>query len=121
MKDMAPLVSAVLLMIYSNVVMKMRAVANSGPHHVTGVVDYLLAMLRDPLVWTAGAATAGAMVLWLISIRRVDLSVAHPMIASIFVAVPLAAVYFLNEPMPPLRGLGLALIAFGILLVAKTA
>lgn len=121
MTDLAMLIAAILLMIYSNVVMKLRAVSNSGPLHSARVLDYLLAMLRDPVVWTAGLATAAAMIFWMLAIRRVQLSVAQPMLASIFVAVPLLAAYFLSEPLPPLRILGLVLIASGVLFVARTA
>ena len=121
MKEMLLLAAAVLLMIYSNVVMKFRAVANSGPGHSASVFDYALAMIRDPVVWSAGVATAGAIAMWLLAIRRVELSVAQPMLASIFVAVPLAAALFLGEALSPLRITGLVLIASGIVIVAITA
>jgi drug/metabolite transporter (DMT)-like permease len=120
-KDMALLFGAVVLMIYSNVVLKFRATVNSGEQHSASLVDYFLAMLRDPMVWTAGMATAAAMLLWMVAIRRVELSVAQPTIALIFVAVPLAAAYFLDEALPPLRIVGLVLIASGVVLVARTA
>ena len=121
MRDLVLVAGAVLLMIYSNVVMKLRAVANSGPTHSASLIEYALAMVRDPMVWSAGIATATAIALWLLAIRRVELSVAQPMLASIFVAVPLAAAYFLGEGLPSLRIAGLVLIAIGIVLVAITA
>lgn len=119
--DVATLIGAILLMTYSNIVMKSRAVINSGPLHSTSVSNYLLAMLCDPIVWSAGVATAAAAIFWVLAIRRVELSVAQPMLASIFVAVPLLAAYFLGEALPPLRIIGLFLIASGVFIVARTA
>jgi len=113
--------AAVLLMTYSNLIIKFRASVNFDPEQSESIGNYLIDMFVDPLVWSAGIATVVAMLLWLLAIRRVELSVAQPMLAAIFILVPLGAWYFLSESLPPLRIFGLFLIASGILLVAETA
>jgi drug/metabolite transporter (DMT)-like permease len=41
--------------------------------------------------------------------------------ALVFILVPLSAVFFLGEHLPPLRAVGLVLIFVGVILVAQTA
>ena len=61
------------------------------------------------------AATA-----WILAIRKLDLGVAQPVMALVFIAVPIASYFFLNEALPPLRVAGLVLITLGVFIVART-
>jgi drug/metabolite transporter (DMT)-like permease len=49
------------------------------------------------------------------------LSIAQPIMASVFVIVPFGSYIFLNEPLPPMRIIGLVLIAAGVVVVTRTA
>jgi multidrug transporter EmrE-like cation transporter len=112
---------AILLNSYSNIVIKVRATDLGSARADKGIASYIVSMALDPWVWTAAVAFASAALLWLLVVRRIDLSVAQPAMALVFVIVPLAAMQFLGEPMPPLRMAGIALILLGVIFVARTA
>ncbi len=67
-----------------------------------------------------GLYVVGA-VLWLIVLSRVNLSYAYPLIALTYVLIPLAAWLLLHEPpIPLIRWVGMAIIVFGVVLVARS-
>jgi len=114
------LATAVLLVVYSNVAIKSRVGAldrGADP----SFVDLIRNLAGDTLAWSAVAATVVAMLAYLYAIRKIDLSVAQPALALVFVAVPLAAAIFLGENLSALRLTGLAVIALGVLIVFLSA
>lgn len=121
MTDFGLLSIMIVLVVYSNLVMKARAVVHADVYAVSSAYNYILALALDWWVWTAGVATAIAALLWLFVIRKMELSVAQPTLAITFVAVPLAAAAFLGEPLPLPRIAGLVLIVAGVILVTRTA
>jgi drug/metabolite transporter (DMT)-like permease len=121
MMNIAFLMTSIVLVVYSNLMVKSRAVVHADLSDETGVIWYIFAMFLDPWAWTAYVATGLAAVIWLLPLRQLDLGVAQPAFALVFVAVPLAAAGVLGEPLPPLRIAGLVFIVAGVLLVAKTA
>jgi multidrug transporter EmrE-like cation transporter len=121
MANIAYLLSSIALMVYSNIVVKARTLAFEKTEAGAGATAYVWSLLLDPWVWTAAAATGMATLMWLLALRHLELGVAQPTMALVFVGVPLAAAYFLDEPLPSLRIVGLVLIVTGVLVVAKTA
>jgi drug/metabolite transporter (DMT)-like permease len=121
MMNAAILMTSIALVVYSNLTVKSRSLALASSSSENSTAAYIVSMLLDPWVWTALAATVCATILWLVVIRRLELGVAQPAYALVFVAVPLAAAVFLGEPIPPLRIVGLVLIVAGVALVATTA
>lgn len=67
-----------------------------------------------------GVLHATALVLWVIGLKRVELSVAYPFIALGFVLVGLLSWTFLNETLGVPRLVGMLLIAFGVAVIART-
>jgi drug/metabolite transporter (DMT)-like permease len=119
-KSIGLILLSVLLSVYTNVLLKSRATALSGDGSDSWFA-YIWAMARDPWVWSAAVSTSLGMLLSLIALRYLDLSVAQPIFALIFVLIPLAAALFLGEHLPLLRIAGLVLIFVGVVLVAQTA
>jgi drug/metabolite transporter (DMT)-like permease len=101
----------------SNLIVKVRATEHAGDQ----LPGFVLKMLLDPWMWLACAAVAAGMFIYILTIRRVDVSYAQPILALVFVLTPVAAWFFLGETIPVLRGVGLAVIAFGVVLVAMSA
>jgi drug/metabolite transporter (DMT)-like permease len=67
---------------------------------------------------TAGLALhVAALALWLVALRRAELSFAAPFIALSFVVV---ALLFLHESFGPLRIAGTALVVLGVVLVSQS-
>jgi drug/metabolite transporter (DMT)-like permease len=73
--------------------------------------------------WFVGgvAAQVGTMVAWLLTLRRLPLTTAHPLTGSVFVLVPVAAHLLWAEPLGVQRVLGIGVIALGIAVVASAA
>ncbi|HET7482118.1 MAG TPA: EamA family transporter [Actinomycetota bacterium] len=72
---------------------------------------------REPRLWVGLVLFGVSAVFWLIVLSRVRLSVAYPMIGISYIAVVLFARYHLHEHVPPLRWIGVAVIAIGIAVI----
>jgi undecaprenyl phosphate-alpha-L-ara4N flippase subunit ArnE len=67
-----------------------------------------------------GVSSLGlSMLLWVQVLRKVPLTIAHPLTGTVFVIVPLASHYLWGEPLPPTRVLGVLVILAGMVLVAR--
>lgn len=111
---------AVVLVAFANVVLKVRVMASGEGGGASFWFSYILSLALDPWVWAAVVAAAVGGLLYVISLRQLELSVVEPLFALVFVLVPLAAVLILGEHLPPLRIAGLILIFIGVILVGKT-
>lgn len=71
--------------------------------------------------WIVGAilGTLVASFLWILTLSKLDLSVAYPFSVLSYVAVVLISHFFLNEHITLPRMIGVALICIGILMLAK--
>lgn len=79
--------------------------------------------LLDKLKWpiTLGLFLYGvSTVLWILALRKVDLSYAYPMVSLGYAFVFVASYFFFHEPISWLRLGGLILILAGIVMVAKS-
>jgi len=111
---------AVALMVYANIVLKLRITALGRDNSISWL-SYLSSMMFDLWTWSALIAAASAGLLYVVSLRQLELSVAEPLFALVFIAVPVAAAFFLGEQLPALRIVGLVLIFIGVILVGLTA
>jgi undecaprenyl phosphate-alpha-L-ara4N flippase subunit ArnE len=70
----------------------------------------------------AGVAALGSsMLLWVQVLRKVPLTIAHPLSGAAFLIVPLASHLFWREPLSTMRLVGIFVIVLGIALVARGA
>ena len=79
----------------------------------------LLDKLKWPLVvglFLYGVST----ILWILALRKVDLSYAYPMVSLGYAFVFIASYFFFHEPISWLRMGGLVFILTGIVMVAKS-
>jgi drug/metabolite transporter (DMT)-like permease len=111
------LLICVALVVASNLIVKMRATKYADDQ----VARFVQNLLMDPWMWVALAAVAGGTFIYILTIRRIELSYAQPILALVFVITPVAAWLFIGETIPALRAIGLAAIAIGVALVAKSA
>jgi drug/metabolite transporter (DMT)-like permease len=78
-------------------------------------------MLQSPLV-LAGLGLYGiGAVLWLFVLARAPLSLAYPFVGLGFILTMLAGALYLGENVTPMRIAGTLLIAFGCVMVARSA
>lgn len=109
------LVAAIALSVYSQLIMKSRALVHASANGSSaGYLQYLIGMATDWRVLTAASATFFAGVCWLLALQRLELGYAFPFMALSFVLLPVAANLFLGEPLPMLQLLGLVVVMAGI-------
>jgi drug/metabolite transporter (DMT)-like permease len=118
-KNIGMILGAVALMTFANIALKLRITA-LGKESSASWFSYFSALALDPWVWSAIICAAAVGVLYVSSLRELELSVAEPLFALVFVLVPLAAAFILGEHLPPLRVAGLVLIFLGVILVGRT-
>jgi drug/metabolite transporter (DMT)-like permease len=96
-----------------------RVTAASGGT-VTLDANGVRSLLGSWVVWIGLAVFAASGVLWLFALSKASLSFAYPFAALGYIVIVAASVLILHESVPPLRWLGVAFIAIGIVLVANT-
>jgi multidrug transporter EmrE-like cation transporter len=83
-------------------------------------VATVLKGIFTPYIFTGFALYAVSSLVYLNVLSRLDLSYAYPFVALAFVLVTFLSWYFLDETLPLLRIVGLALILAGVLTVAAS-
>ncbi|MEJ7730224.1 MAG: hypothetical protein WKG00_13525 [Polyangiaceae bacterium] len=78
-------------------------------------------VLLSPWFVFGALAHAATMIVWLLTLRELPLTVAHPITGSVFILVPLVAHFLWSEPLGAQRVIGIAIIALGIAVVANVA
>ena len=80
----------------------------------------LVTVLFHPWVVVGLGLYAGAALVWLLVLSRVDVSLAYPFVGLGFVVTMVLAWAFLGEAVTPMRMAGTLLIAAGIVVLART-
>lgn len=95
----------------------MDRVGRIGTAEVTAFGDTLVRAAKEPRLWLGLFLFGISAIFWLVVLSRVSLSIAYPFAGMSYVGIVLLDRYVLNEPVPPLRWVGVAAIAIGITLV----
>ena len=77
--------------------LKVRVTALGGDPSASWF-SYILSLALDPWVWSAVIAAVGAGLLYVISLRQLELSVVEPLFALVFVAPSSRRAYFRGTP-----------------------
>jgi hypothetical protein len=94
------LIAVLVLSVYSQLIMKSRALVHGGANSSADYLQYLISMATGWRVLSAAGATFLAGVCWLLALRRPELAYAFPFIALSFVLIQVSANLFLGEPLP---------------------
>jgi multidrug transporter EmrE-like cation transporter len=78
------------------------------------------AVATTPMVWLGLVLFGLSAAVWLMVLSRTSLSFAYPFAAITYILIVLFDRFVLDETVPPLRWAGVAFIAVGIVLVART-
>jgi len=60
-------------------------------------------------------------IIWLLLLTKLDISYVQPILALTYVITPILAIVFLNENVPAMRWVGIAIIVIGVFVVARTS
>ncbi len=74
----------------------------------------------NPFVLAGFALIFGGSIFWLAAISRVDLSWAYPMLSLGYIIVVAEPWILLNEPVTPLRFIGVLVICLGVFLLSRS-
>ena len=107
------LAGMILCMVASQILLKF-----AGLHLVTHV-DTLEGFVRNPWLWAAICSSVGGICCWLLTLRRLPLSVAYPWTALIYVITPLAGSFIFAEELKGSYAIGIVLILSGVVLTSR--
>lgn len=98
----------------------LKSAMNHVTRHQTGehsAVATLLQAAREPRLWAGLTLFGISAVFWLVVLSKVPLSFAYPFVGLSYIVIVLVARIVLHEHVPPLRWVGVAVVAAGIALV----
>jgi multidrug transporter EmrE-like cation transporter len=95
----------------------MTSIGRIGTAQVADAGQTILKAAKEPLLWLGLVLFGLSAAFWLVVLSRVDLSLAYPLVGFSYVVVVGLSRFLLNEHVPALRWMGVALIAVGIALV----
>lgn len=87
-------------------------------HH--GILLQMLKIFMNPYVFLGFCSYAMGSIVWIVTLSRVPLSFAYPMLSVNYVGVLLAAQFIFHEPVSPIRWLGVVIICFGVMLIGRS-
>ena len=95
--------------------------AAEGIRGIGDVFHFIGSNIGSGFLWLGILIYAFNFLVWIIVLSRIDLSVAVPVASTNYVTLPLLAIFFLHETVPPLRWAGIFLIMIGIHFVSKSS
>ena len=95
----------------------MDAIGRIGTQEVSNAAQTIGRAVREPLLWGGLVLFGVSALFWLIVLSRVDLSIAYPFVGLSYVLVVGLARLVFHENVPPLRWIGVCVIAVGIALI----
>ena len=120
---------------FNNILIILLSILMSSTAHIflkKGMMTHALISLNSGglinLAWSVGTNPwvlggmflhVSALVVWLWALSKVDISFAYPFLALGYVLVSAIAWVWLGEELSPMRILGMIIIIFGILVLAK--
>jgi len=118
----ALVIVSVLLSSAAQILLKagMAAPSVSGLAEAGSRWIYLVTALTHPMVLAGLAAYGASAIVWLLVLARLDLSMAYPFVALGFVLTALLAWWIHGEVINGSRWLGIGIIAFGVIIIARS-
>lgn len=95
----------------------MTRVGRIGRAEVAAATKTLTRVLKEPRVWVGLALFGISAGFYLIVLSRVPLSIAYPVVGFSYVLIVGLSRFVLAEHVPPLRWIGVAVIAVGVALI----
>ncbi len=74
----------------------------------------------NPIVWLAFAALGVGVVAWFVTLSRMDLNQAYPIVALTIPITVMLSTWLFNEPMPMMRVMGIALVICGVIVITRS-
>lgn len=98
----------------------MNNIGRIGTAEVTAAGETVVKAVKEPRLWLGLTLFGISALFWLVVLSRVPLSVAYPLVGVSYILVVIFARLFLGESVPPLRWIGVAVVATGIAIVGAS-
>lgn len=95
----------------------MTEIGRIGSAQVSNAADTVARAASEPRLWLGLFLFGISALFWLVVLSRVPLSVAYPFVGMSYVLVVLLSRFVLHENVPPLRWLGVFVVAAGIVII----
>jgi multidrug transporter EmrE-like cation transporter len=117
--SIALLIISVIFAIAGQLTLKsaMREVGRIGAREVSDAGQTLKRAAKEPRLWFGLFLFGISALFWLVVLSRVPLSVAYPFVGISYILIVAFARFSLHEQVPPLRWVGVAVVALGIAIV----
>lgn len=99
----------------------MEAIGRIGTAQVSDAGQTVARAVKEPLLWIGLVLFGVSALFWLVVLSRVALSLAYPFVGISYVVVVALARFFFDEHIPPLRWIGVSVIAVGIALIGVSS
>ncbi len=99
----------------------MDQIGRIGSAQVADPMKTIAKAAREPALWVGLILFGISALFWLIVLSRVQLSLAYPFVGLSYVIVVGFSKLYLHEDVPPLRWLGVLVVAVGIALVGLSS
>jgi len=90
-----------------------------GPIGAGNLVEKVIAMATQPLIIAGLCMYAISSIGFIVVLSRANISIVSPLLSISYLFTVLGGKIIFNEPLPPLRLVGLALIVTGVILVLR--
>lgn len=90
-----------------------------GPIGAANLVEKVVAMATQPLIIGGLALYAVSSIGFIVVLSRANISIVSPLLSISYLFTVLGGKIIFNEPLPPLRLVGVALIMTGVIFVLK--
>jgi multidrug transporter EmrE-like cation transporter len=117
--SLALLVVSVVFAIAGQFTLKaaMNEIGRIGTEQLRDPMALVAKSAREPRLWAGLALFGISAMFWLVVLSRVNLSVAYPLVGVSYILVVAIGRFVLNEHVPPLRWVGVTVIAVGIAMI----
>lgn len=95
----------------------MQEIGRIGSAQLNDAGATILRAAKEPRLWIGLVLFGVSALFWLVVLSRVELSIAYPFVGLSYVVVVALSQLLFHEHVPPLRWLGVVVIAFGIALI----
>lgn len=96
----------------------MNDVGRIGSEEVRVPARLIAELLRTPAIIAAIPIYAVSNIGWLVILSRLNLSLAYPMLAMLYVLIPILSMVFLSETLSTQHWVGIVVIGIGVSVVA---
>lgn len=118
--DHSAILLTIGLTVYSQLIMRWQvAAAGSLPADADGKFQFVFALLLQPWVMSAIAASFLAGISWMLAMSRFELSYAFPFMGLNFVLILFASVILFGEALTISKLIGTLLVMAGIVVLAR--